>query len=120
MFCSFIEITFSLKDGDYNISKPWNEVISHWLGRNFEKVAEHVPTASSLSEERRLLIGAYFTAEYSVEAAALFTPSGAIFEKTIPLSLFCHNIFTTLQNWYIKESCVLIPEFTSSNTKIFL
>jgi predicted GH43/DUF377 family glycosyl hydrolase len=45
------------------------------LERNFEKVAEHVPTASSLPEERRLLIGAYFTAEYSVEAAALFNPS---------------------------------------------
>lgn len=45
------------------------------LERNFERVADHVPAADSLSEERRLLIGAYFTAEYSVEAAALFNPS---------------------------------------------
>ncbi len=34
--CSFIEITFNLKDGDSNITKPWNEVIRHWLGCNFE------------------------------------------------------------------------------------
>ena len=45
------------------------------LERNFKRVADHVPAASSLSEERRLLIGSYFTAEYSVEAAALFNPS---------------------------------------------
>ena len=30
---------------------------------------------STLSRERRLLIGAYFTNEYSVEGAALFNPS---------------------------------------------
>ena len=29
----------------------------------------------ALSRERRLLIGAYFTNEYSVEGAALFNPS---------------------------------------------
>ncbi|MCF6353910.1 MAG: glycoside hydrolase family 130 protein [Candidatus Polarisedimenticolaceae bacterium] len=45
------------------------------LEHNFERVADYVPSANSLSEERRLLIGTYFTAEYSVEAAALFNPS---------------------------------------------
>ena len=45
------------------------------LEHNFERVADYVPAANSLSEERRLLIGTYFTAEYSVEAAALFNPS---------------------------------------------
>ena len=30
---------------------------------------------SSLSDSRRLLIGAYFTGEYAVESAALFNPS---------------------------------------------
>jgi len=43
--------------------------------RNFERVASHVPDVDSLSEQCRLLIGSYFTAEYSVEAAALFNPS---------------------------------------------
>ena len=43
--------------------------------RNFETVARHVPDAASISAERRLLIGAYFTHEYSTEAAALFNPS---------------------------------------------
>ncbi len=45
------------------------------LERNFERIAEIVPDCDSLSAERRLLLGAYMTAEYSVEAAALFNPS---------------------------------------------
>ncbi|MFV1998376.1 MAG: glycoside hydrolase family 130 protein [Acidiferrobacterales bacterium] len=45
------------------------------LEGNFERVSAYVPSVDKLSKERRLLIGAYFTAEYSVEAAALFNPS---------------------------------------------
>jgi predicted GH43/DUF377 family glycosyl hydrolase len=45
------------------------------LQRNFDRIAEHVPTRIALSSEQQLLLGAYFTAEYSVEAAALFNPS---------------------------------------------
>ena len=45
------------------------------LQRNFDRIAEHVPKRVSLSSEQQLLLGAYFTAEYSVEAAALFNPS---------------------------------------------
>ncbi len=45
------------------------------LQRNFDRIAEHVPGNTSLSSEQELLLGAYFTAEYSVEAAALFNPS---------------------------------------------
>jgi predicted GH43/DUF377 family glycosyl hydrolase len=45
------------------------------LEENFERVAVHSPNSRSLSPERRLLLGAYHTAEYSVESAALFNPS---------------------------------------------
>jgi predicted GH43/DUF377 family glycosyl hydrolase len=45
------------------------------LLRNFKRVAHHVPDINKLSEQRQLLIGSYFTAEYSVEAASLFNPS---------------------------------------------
>ena len=45
------------------------------LLRNFERIAVHVPKEISLSPEQQLLVGSYFTAEYSVEAAALFNPS---------------------------------------------
>jgi predicted GH43/DUF377 family glycosyl hydrolase len=45
------------------------------LERQFEMVAHHIPKGASVSANRRLLIGAYFTHEYSVEAAALFNPS---------------------------------------------
>ena len=45
------------------------------LESNFERIAENVPKKITLTAEQRLLIGAYFTSEYSVEAAALFNPS---------------------------------------------
>jgi len=41
----------------------------------FEQVREMVLTDEELSESRRLLIGSYFLAEYSLESAALFNPS---------------------------------------------
>lgn len=41
----------------------------------FEEVREFLLTDMPLSEERKLLIGAYFTQEYALEAAALFNPS---------------------------------------------
>jgi len=43
--------------------------------RRYEFVRGLLPTNQPLSEERKLLIGAYFTHEYSLEAAALFNPS---------------------------------------------
>jgi predicted GH43/DUF377 family glycosyl hydrolase len=45
------------------------------LDRHFELVAHHVPPDTALTRERRALVGAYFTHEYSVEGAALFNPS---------------------------------------------
>jgi predicted GH43/DUF377 family glycosyl hydrolase len=42
---------------------------------NYEAVVKFVPSETPISEARRLLIGAYFTMEYSVESAALFNPS---------------------------------------------
>ena len=41
----------------------------------FEQVRESLPATQEVSEERRLLIGSYFLAEYSLESAALFNPS---------------------------------------------
>lgn len=41
----------------------------------FEQVRGMVWNEEDLSEERRLLIGSYFLAEYSLESAALFNPS---------------------------------------------
>ena len=45
-----------------------------WLG-HYDRVSHRVPHPSALTEDRRLLIGASFTNEFSVEAAALFNPS---------------------------------------------
>lgn len=49
--------------------------LRHYLLERFNDVREHLLTDQPLSEARRLLIGAYFTQEYSLEAAAIFNPS---------------------------------------------
>src|SRR5260370_28354101 len=49
--------------------------IREFLIRRFEQVRPYLLTDQKLSEERELLLGAYFTHEYSLEAAALFNPS---------------------------------------------
>src|SRR6478736_9877904 len=41
----------------------------------FEQMRRFMVTDAPLAEDRRMLIGAYFTQEYSVESAALFNPS---------------------------------------------
>ncbi len=41
----------------------------------FNAVKQHLLTDRPLSENRKLLIGSYFTQEYSIESAALFNPS---------------------------------------------
>ena len=45
------------------------------LDASFAAVADRIGSRENLSDDRRLLIGAYFTNEYSVEAAALTNPS---------------------------------------------
>src|SRR6185369_13702230 len=45
------------------------------LASNFAAVAHRIGAGGGLREVNRLLIGAYFTQEYSVEAAAIFNPS---------------------------------------------
>jgi hypothetical protein len=45
------------------------------LEANYERIAHRVPDDVVLSDARRSLVGAWFTHEYSIEAAALFNPS---------------------------------------------
>ncbi len=47
------------------------------LKANYERIASRIAITEKLSEEQKLLIGSYFTKEYSIESAALFNPSMA-------------------------------------------
>jgi predicted GH43/DUF377 family glycosyl hydrolase len=49
--------------------------IDEFLRRRFDEVSPYLLKGQQLSEERKLLLGGYFTHEYSLEAAALFNPS---------------------------------------------
>lgn len=43
--------------------------------RRFNEIRHHLLTDAPLSDNRRLLLGAYFSQEYALESAALFNPS---------------------------------------------
>jgi predicted GH43/DUF377 family glycosyl hydrolase len=49
--------------------------VCDFFRRRFEEVRPYLSAEEKLSEERQLLLGAYFSNEYSLEAAALFNPS---------------------------------------------
>ena len=61
------EVTADFSERHQNIRKIFLE--------RFEQVRDLLPPGKDVSEQRRLLIGSYFLAEYSLEAAALFNPS---------------------------------------------
>src|SRR5690348_14469943 len=52
-----------------------HQQIHNLFRERFEQVRDVLPKNQEVSEQRRLLIGAYFLAEYSLESAALFNPS---------------------------------------------
>lgn len=74
MALSETEVVAMLKQVLQEFDTRHQRVRDYFLKR-FASVQDLVPTDRSLSDERRLLIGAYFTHEYSLEAAALFNPS---------------------------------------------
>ena len=45
------------------------------LMRHYEKVEHLIDAPETLSREHKLLIGSYFTKEYSIESVAFFNPS---------------------------------------------
>jgi predicted GH43/DUF377 family glycosyl hydrolase len=62
-----------------NFSSRHRNIRSVFLS-HYERVSKHNDCGTDISVERQLLIGAYFTQEYSIESAALFNPS--IIEST--------------------------------------
>ncbi len=71
--------------GEDEIRSVLRDVLARYAGRHrdlrstlaahYGAISHRVPDGDALTEERRTLIGAWFTHEYSVEAAALFNPS---------------------------------------------
>jgi len=67
-----------------SVKAKLDEVFSDFLGRHgrlhdifaerFEQVRHLLPTDQELTEPRRILLGSYFTNEYSLESTALFNP----------------------------------------------
>ena len=56
------------------------------LEKNYQRIEHFVDSEEDIGPEVKQLIGAYFTCEYSVEAAALFNPSIVIHPDQSQLS----------------------------------
>lgn len=54
---------------------PRHRKIETTFERHFGNIKHHAENPDALTLERRLLLGSYFTMEYSIESAALFNPS---------------------------------------------
>jgi predicted GH43/DUF377 family glycosyl hydrolase len=63
-----------LSEVSMEFSQRHEQICNLFLER-FELIAKLVAIDDGISEQRRLLIGSYFLAEYSLESAALFNPS---------------------------------------------
>lgn len=84
-----IERILKLSEEEVNITL--NKVIEEFSYRHknikevflkhFNYIIEYIPHPEIFSEERKLLTGAYFTMEYSIESTALFNPSIVIYPK---------------------------------------
>jgi predicted GH43/DUF377 family glycosyl hydrolase len=59
----------------YSKFRDRHENIAAELQENFRTARKMIDLSDDYSENRRLLIGSYLTAEYSIESAALFNPS---------------------------------------------
>jgi predicted GH43/DUF377 family glycosyl hydrolase len=68
------QIGLLLNEVSAEFSQRHEQIRKLFLER-FELIAKLVATDDGISEQRRLLIGSYFLAEYSLESAALFNPS---------------------------------------------
>lgn len=69
-----VEIGNALDEISGEFSARHQDVRSRFLAR-FEQVRQMIGGHEDLSEERRMVVGSYFLAEYSLESAALFNPS---------------------------------------------
>ena len=68
------EVRQNLKQVIVDFAKRHKD-IQQVFKRNFTEIKEYLPEDLDLSEERICLIGAFFTHEYSIQAAAFFNPS---------------------------------------------
>jgi len=68
------EVNVTLEDIIANFSARHKNI---WqiFSKNFNQVKQYLPSDLQISDERRTLIGAHFTHEYAIQAAAFFNPS---------------------------------------------
>jgi predicted GH43/DUF377 family glycosyl hydrolase len=68
------EVSISLKEIYSNFSKR-HKYFKRIILSNYSLIENFIVDSSVLSKKRKLLLGAYFSKEYSIEAASLFNPS---------------------------------------------
>ncbi len=59
----------------YNNFSSRHHNFEYYIEKNFKKIEPVIPQEVVLSDKRKLVLGAYFSKEYSIQSAALFNPS---------------------------------------------
>ena len=77
--------------------KDRHHKLQQFLLKRFHQLQEFLLTDQVLIEERKMLIGAYFTREYSLESAALFNPSIVWHPDQSNLSKGCRRFIVSLR-----------------------
>ena len=78
-----IESVLSISENELNeiyreIKKEFafrHRKFEHYLENNYRKIQSELPGNFKISKIRKLVLGAYFSKEYSIQSAALFNPS---------------------------------------------
>ncbi len=88
MSLTYAEVDKELEEVCKEFADRHHKLYEYFLKR-FDQISSYLISDRKLRKNRKMLIGAYFTAEYSLESAALFNPrtAGAIARK--PRSTAC-------------------------------
>jgi len=66
---------WSVLNNAYTEFKYRHRFFEDTLLANYSKIEKYIPNPAQLTNDQKMLIGSYFSMEYSIEAAALFNPS---------------------------------------------
>ncbi len=74
-----------LKLSEEKVTRVLNRIVTNFSDRhknmwaafesNYNKIENFIPANTQISDNRKALLGAYFSSEYSIQAAAFFNPS---------------------------------------------
>lgn len=106
---------------DDKVDQVLNRVVENFSNRhkniwsifesNYNKVKAYIPEGTELDNNRKALMGAYFSAEYSIQSAAFFNPSIVLHPEQCDLAEGCVRFILSFRS--VGEGHISSIEFRS-------